>query len=202
MTSQASRKNFWLVFIIFNLIALPAIFFVNQKITRLSRAALEKPLPVYGTLRSFELTDQRGELFGAAQMKNRIWVANFMFTSCPNECPAMNFKMSLLQGTLPGNAGLVSLSVDPQKDTAEVLGEYAKRFKAKDGDWYFLTGGRQTIAGLLEDCHFAKAEDPLLHGLRLVLLDGQGRIRGYYDYSDNLLVKKLTDDIKLLNKKG
>lgn len=196
------RKNFWTLFILFNLAALPALFFLNLNMDRMQKASLEKSLPVYGTLRFFSLQDERGDVFGSEQMKNRLWVANFMFTSCPNECPAMNFKMSLLQDSLPAGTGLLSFSVDPAKDTPKVLAGYAGRFKARKGLWFFLTGPKASIARVLEDCHFAKADDPLLHGLRLVLLDGQGKIRGYYDYSDEFLIKKLIQDIRLLKEKG
>jgi len=158
---------------------------------------------VYGALRPFRLLTQSEAPFNLDSMKGKLWVANFMFTSCPNECPAMNFKMSLLQDALQRDGvSLVSFSVDPEKDTPAVLAQYAERFKARPGVWFFLTGPKSQIGQLLEDCHFAKAADPLLHGLRLVLLDGTGRIRGYYDYSDEFLVKKLKNDIKLLERKG
>ena len=195
------KKNFRLFFFLFNLIVLPGLFFLNHEIV-LRKKALEKPLTVYGHLRPFQLTQKNGAAFGLEDMKNRIWVANFMFTSCPNECPAMNFKMSLLQDSLGADTGLLSFSVDPEKDTPAVLEEYAKKFKAREGVWYFLTGPKTSIAPILEDCHFAKAENPLLHGLRLVLFDGGGRIRGYYDYSDEFLIKKLSHDIELLREKG
>ena len=202
MAPGITRKNFWIVFVGFNLIALPALFFINLKIEALRDKAAQKTLPVYGALRPFELLERNGQPFGSKDMEGRIWVANFMFTSCPNECPAMNFKMSLLQDSLASGTALLSISVDPEKDTPAVLEGYAQRFKAKEGAWYFLTGPKTSVARLLEDCHFAKADDPLLHGLRLVLLDGNGRVRGYYDYTDEFLVKKLTRDIIVLKEKG
>ena len=200
--NMLSRKNFRILFFLFNLLALPAFFFISQKIIRIHDSKIQKKIPVYGVLRPFDLIEKNGRDFTLSNLRGRIWVANFMFTGCPNECPAMNFKMSLLQGKLPYNAGLISFSVDPEKDTPAVLQEYARRFKAADGFWRFLTGPKATVGRLLEDCHFAKADDPLLHALRLILLDGEGRIRGYYDYSDSETVKKLTQAIKLLKEKG
>ncbi len=202
MTAWTPRKGFWLFFLIFNLLALPLLFFINHQIGGLRAAAAAKALPVYGALRPFSVRDIHGRTFGPEQMKNRLWILNFMFTHCPNECPAMNFKMGLLQESLPTGTGLASFSVDPEKDTPEVLAGYAERFKAREGTWYFLTGDRRTVGGLLEDCHFAQADDPLMHALRLVLVDGEGRVRGYYDYSDEVLVKKLRHDIKSLKEKG
>ena len=174
-------RRTWRLFLLFNLIALPALFFLAREVVQRRELSAQKPLPVYGTLRPFQLTDRGGNSFGLRDMKQRIWVANFMFTSCPNECPAMNFKMSLLQDSLSKDASFISFSVDPGHDTPEVLAGYAKKFKAKEGVWFFLTGAKSAVGQILEDCHFAKAEDPLLHGLRLVLMDGEGRIRGYYE---------------------
>ncbi len=196
------RKSFWFFLIVFNLIALPALFMAGREITRMREATAEKPLPVYGKLRPFELAEQNGNPFGLQDLKNRLWVANFMFTECPSECPTMNFKMGLLQDPLGKDVSFLSFSVDPQKDTPAVLEGYAKKFKAREGVWYFLTGPKPVIGQILEDCHFASAEDPMMHGLRLVLFDGVGQVRGYYDYSDENLVKKLTRDIRSLKERG
>ena len=195
-------KNFLRYFIILNLAALPVVFLAGQKITVMRQATEEKALPVYGALRSFSLTDSEGIEFNQDSLKGKVWLANFMFTTCPNACPTMNLKISLLQDSLAQEIRFVSFSVDPQKDTSSVLKGYAKKFNAKPGVWFFLTGEKSVIAQLLEDCHFAKAEDPLMHGLKLVLLDEKGSVRGYYDYSDENIVKKLARDIKLLKEKG
>ncbi len=199
--AQPSKKGLWAAFILFNLIALPALFFLGRYVAQ-ERASARPALPVLGTLRPFSLKGTDGRDFELENMKGRPWVANFMFTSCPNECPAMNFKMGLLQGTMPGTPGLISFSVDPEKDTPEVLAGYAQKFKARKGEWYFLTGSPETVGRLLEDCHFENTGNPNLHGLRLLLLDGEARIRGYYDYADEAAVKKLADDLKLLKEKG
>ncbi len=198
-----SRKGFWIFFLLFNLTVLPVLFFFGRQVSGLrSYSGSAEALPVHGTLRAFSLKDADGRPFELGDMKKRVWVANFMFTSCPNECPAMNFKMGLLQGKLPGSPGLLSFSVDPERDTSEVLAGYAEKFKAQRGNWYFLTGSQEVIGRLLEDCHFPNTGNPVLHGLRLVLIDEQGRIRGYYDYSDESMIAKLTNDIKRLKAKG
>lgn len=200
--SPNPRKSFWFFFIVFNLIALPALFMAGREISRIREAVNDKPLPIYGKLKPFELTEKNGNAFRLEDLKNRLWVANFMFTKCPSECPTMNFKMGLLQDTLGKDASFISFSVDPQKDTPAVLQSYAQKFKAREGLWYFLTGAKPVIAQILADCHFGGAEDPAMHSLRLVLLDGEGQVRGYYDYSDESLIKKLTHDIRSLKEKG
>lgn len=196
---SAWRRTFWGLFVLFNVGALAGLFFVRARIQAEGAAS---PLPVYGSLRPFSMTGESGEPFDSGVMKGKAWVINFMFTSCPNECPAMNFKMAVLQNVLPAEVGLISFSVDPEKDTPEVLQKYSRDFQAQKGRWHFLTGDRQAVGGLLEDCRFARADDPLLHALRLVLVDGQGRVRGYYDYTDKDLAKKLSADIKSLSRKG
>ena len=202
MPNPLARKRVSLLFIIFNLFVFAALFFIVRQVAFLKEKTLEKPLPVYGVLRPFKLTEKSGEEFSLENMKDKVWVANFMFTHCPNECPTMNFKVSLLQDSLAKDVGFVSISVDPTKDTPSILSGYAKKLNAREGVWFFLTGAKLTIGQILEDCHFAKADDPLLHGLRLVLLDKKSRVRGYYDYTDEFLVKKLTRDIRLLKERG
>lgn len=193
------RKAFWAVFIAFNIAALAGLLFIRGQVRAQKAAAT---LPVYGVLRPFSLAATDGRMFDSSRLRGHVWVANFMFTSCPNECPAMNFKVSVLQGVLPKEVQFVSFSVDPETDTPEKLRGYADTFKAEKDRWHFLTGSRDTVGGLLEDCHFARADDPLLHALRLVLVDREGRVRGYYDYTDKELVKKLPADIKSLFREG
>lgn len=195
------RSYFWGFFILLNLGFLAFLFFL-QKEGRSQFAMLQKPLPVYGELTPFKLTSQEGIIFSSEQMRGRPWLINFMFTRCPNECPRLNFKMSLLRGKLPDSVAFASFSVDPENDTPAALDTYAKKFKKGEGSWFFLTGPKKTIQKILEDCHYSNAEDPMTHSLRLALLDTRLRVRGYYDSQENLLEKKILNDIQLLQRKG
>jgi len=143
---------------------------------------------VLGTVPAFTLTERSGKPLGTADLAGHVWVADFIFTRCPDVCPALTARMALLQESLtapPDPVRFVSFTVDPTHDTPQVLAEYAGRMGARDS-WFFVTGPRDTIAGLLKDgFKVAFADDgppatPITHSDRLVLVDRQLRIRGYY----------------------
>ena len=104
---------------------------------------------------------------------------------------------------------LVSISVDPQRDTPQVLTEYAKRFGADRSRWWFATGDRTVIRRLARDGFHLAAEDAgpqdeeaVLHSSHLTLVDRRGRIRGYYDGTDPTAVTRLLRDARALQKEG
>ena len=102
-------------------------------------------LPVLATLPDFKLTDQRGQAFERKQLLGRVWVADFVFTHCAEACPRLTQKMRTIQDQLTqqeaaGRIGLLSISVDPERDTPEVLKAYAQTFGVRDEVWHFLTG--------------------------------------------------------------
>lgn len=110
----------------------------------------------------------------------------------------MSTKMSGLQNILNKEIRLVSITVDPERDSPERLNEYAKKYKAQDNRWFFLTGERTVINKLLTSLHLDIAEDPTAHTLRFMLIDSQGIIRGYYDSEDKKSLKKLNHDSRAL----
>jgi protein SCO1/2 len=151
-----------------------------------------RPLPVLGTVPPFALTERSGRPLAAEHLAGHVWVAAFIFTRCPDVCPALTARMARLRGELPAAGDpirLVSFSVDPAHDTPEVLRGYAARAGAGE-DWLFVTGPREQIAALLrEGFRVAYADDgpaaaPITHSDRLVLVDRQLRIRGYYRGGD------------------
>src|SRR3954468_16947746 len=97
-------------------------------------------LPVFGTVPAFQLTDANGEDFGsAASLQGHVWVADFFFTNCPGPCPRMSSQMHQVQKALEGSdARMVSMTVDPARDTPTVLTAYSQHFEAKPGVWFFL----------------------------------------------------------------
>ena len=159
-------------------------------------------LPVLAAPAAFELTRETGEGFSSASLKGRPWIADFIFTRCPNQCPAMSFRFAALQKTLPSGVRLVSFSTDPEYDSPARLSEYAQRFKADPKKWVFLTGNLGVIHGIQTELHLIKAEerDPGLHSLRFVLMDSEGRARGYYDSEDGGSLEKLNKDLKKLER--
>ena len=121
-----------------------------------------RPAPFYRRP-PFKLTDQDGKPFDSEQLKGQVWVAALIFTNCPGVCPSMTQKLKELQDAVPAkNVQLVSFTVDPERDTPEVLKQYARRFKADESRWHFLTGEKDTV--------FAAAD-----GLKLSASPGAGR---------------------------
>lgn len=168
-------------------------------------------LPVLGTVPEFRLVDRDGGAFGSAELTGRPWVAGFIFTRCPDVCPAVSAQMARVQTGLAGAGGpttpLVSFSVDPAHDTPERLETYAERWGAEP-EWHFLTGERDAIAALLRDgFKVAFADDgpetaPITHSDRLVLVDGERRVRGYYHGRTAADVDRLIADARRLRSMG
>jgi protein SCO1/2 len=157
-----------------------------------------EPLPDYGKISTFQLTDATGSTFASTSLDGKIWVADFIFTNCPGPCPRMSQLMSRLQDMAP-EVQLVSFSVDPQRDTPEVLAKYAKKYQAVKGRWHFLTGELEDIHRLSREVfRLGDVDSSLNHSTRFVLVDGKGRIRGYYGTQEDAPLRRLVDDIKLL----
>lgn len=170
------------------------------------------PLPRYGEVPAFALRDAAGQPFGTAQLDGHVWVVDFIFTTCPEVCPRMSEDMSRLQTWLTNRAladrvRLVSVSVDPDRDTPEKLRAYAEQFHARAGTWTFATGSQQAIEdAVVRGFKIAVSREKddsqdgfaIVHGTKFVLVDGKRQIRGYYDPSDPASAGKLRDDLAAL----
>jgi protein SCO1/2 len=181
---------------------------------RASYARRQAELPVLGVLPAFSLTERSGRMVTRNDLMGRPWVADFIFTRCTGICPLLSARMAGLQESLAGrpDVKLVSISVDPQWDTPEVLARYADRHGADPDQWLFLTGEWDAIRKLVGEgfklgVSRAKAgEVPdgelVTHSERLVLVDGQGRIRGYYHGTEDDSVEKLEADLQRVARGG
>lgn len=158
------------------------------------------PLPVFGTLPRWQLTDQTARPFGSDQLRGRAYVADFMFTSCPTVCKVLSRHLGRVQArtaSLGDRLHLVSISVDPAVDTPERLTEYGHRYGFDPRRWHFVTGeapALQRIAadgfrvglGQIPATGQERAPDfNILHSANLMLVDGDGRIRGIYRADDD-----------------
>ena len=155
-------------------------------------------LPDLGQVTPFELTDARGDLFHTDAMAGKIWVADFIFTSCPGICPVMTTAMSELHRSYAGNdrVQFVSISVDPDTDTPEVLAKYAAEYEADPERWHFLTGPIEDIHSVSTDIFkVGSLDEPTMHSSRFILVDGSGTIRGYYIGTESAEVARLGVDI-------
>lgn len=168
---------------------------------------LHSSLPELGSVPAFTLTNQNGATFSSDALKGKVWVAAFIFTSCNGPCPRMSAQMRRLQNTLLkkreslSSVRLVSISVDPKRDTPQALLEYSGHFRADARIWNFLTGPEESIRRLSVDTfHVNTAVDQLEHSTRFILVDGKSRIRGYYETTDSTMLDQLAEDIEKLRK--
>ena len=164
-------------------------------------ALRQRTIPTHGTVPIFQLTNQDGKPFGSAQLRGKIWIADFIYTTCPGPCPMISGRMSELQQPLQNtDVHLVSFTVDPAKDTPEALRAYAQKFHAEPGRWDFLTGPQPIIYELSRDGFKLAVSDGRddagvpVHSTRMILVDRRGDIRGYYDAAEPDAITKLVAD--------
>ncbi len=160
------------------------------------------PLPTYSKVPEFQLTAQTGEPFDSRSFNGKIRVVDFIFTNCAGPCPRMTSQMKqVLKAVDNPRVRFVSISIDPKRDTPEVLAAYARKFHADTARWVFLTGPRDRIQFLSRNVFMlGDVDDTLQHSTRFVLVDGKSNIRGFYDTSDPDSIPKLIGDIKSLLK--
>jgi protein SCO1 len=168
----------------------------------LAGCAAHASLPTYATVPDFTLTDQSGAQFNsAAALRGQVWIADFIYTTCPGPCPLMSSQMHRVQTALNGadQVRLVSFTVDPAHDTPEVLAEYGRHFEAEPGRWFFLTGPIDALAHLSRDVFMLGGVDASLeHSTRFVLVDRTSRVRGFYLSSDEGAIPRLIADARSL----
>jgi protein SCO1/2 len=177
-------------------------------------------LPVYGpteivdnvvtehTIPPYQLIAQDGGMFSSEVLKNKVVVTNFFFTSCPSVCPRMMRNLQSVHELYRDDkeVALVSITVDPKRDTPERLRKYAQALHAETERWRFLTGEKKQIYPLARHGYFISAADggssehDFIHSENLVLIDRVGRIRGYYNGLDEKAVDQLVNDILKLKK--
>jgi protein SCO1/2 len=194
--------------------ALLAVSAAGLALLALGRALLhrERP-PVLGQVPAFALVERSGRPLTAGALRGRPWVAGFIFTRCGGACPAMTARMATLHHEHPDDLALVSFTVDPGHDTPEVLRRYAERAGAGPG-WLFATGERDALYRLAihgfklgveevppED-QGAGGDGPFLHSSHFVLVDALGRIRGYYDSTDDEALRRLRRDVAAVQAEG
>jgi protein SCO1/2 len=155
-----------------------------------------KPPPVLGTLPAFSLVDPSGKPFGSAELAGKVWIASFFFTHCPSVCPLIMSRMAELQRRFAAagvaDVRLVSITVDPERDTPEVLRAAEPRYGVDPARWALLTGPTERVHELcvagfkvpgLDAGALANGDIP--HTTKVVLVDDTGHVRGYYDTDES-----------------
>jgi protein SCO1 len=162
-------------------------------------------LPKLWPLPDFKLTERRGQTVALQDLKGKIWIADFIYTTCPGPCPLLSGRFGELQSQLAfaPDVRFVSISSDPENDTPEVLRAYAARFHATDR-WLFLTGDKEQIHALanqgfkLSVVETPGAAERIIHSTRFALVDRQGFVRGVYDGLDAQASERLVADVRKL----
>jgi protein SCO1 len=172
-----------------------------------SQRSVERLEP-FGTVPDFALLERSGKSVRLGDLRGSVWVADFIYTTCRDTCPMQTAEMAKLQEELKQKMAvrLVSIAVDPEKDTPDVLSHYADRYKADANRWFFLTGGQEDIRRLVQEGFRLSApasdgsgtDGVILHSPRFVLVDKEARIRGYYDSRDGEALARLRKDIATL----
>ncbi len=167
-------------------------------------------LPTYWSVPDFRLTTSDEQPISLADLKGKVWVAKFFFTSCAGICLQMSRNMTLVQRAFKDHPDvlIVSFTVDPERDNPETLREYGKMFGAIQGKWLFVTGEKRAIYQLARhgfklSVQEVKPEEEggptdFIHSDRLVLVDRKGRIRGFYDGTNREQVRRLINDMRRL----
>lgn len=164
-------------------------------------------LATFHQVSDFSLINQQGQMIDQHSVKDKIYVASFFFTSCPGICPRMRSQLSKVQAQFIQDDGVMILShsIQPGKDTVEVLQTYAQENHIQSGKWQLLTGGRDEIYTLARQDYFANedlgefvSKQDFLHTENLVLVDHNRHIRGIYNGLNNGSVELLLQDILVL----
>lgn len=205
-TARGGDSRRWMVMVIAAVAIICGVTWMLMQSMVSARGASDLRLDDLGPVPSFKLTERSGHMVSNADLKGKIWVADFIFTRCGGSCLTMSTQMSELQKSLEkaGNVRLVSFTVDPDYDTPKRLSDYAERYSAEGEKWIFLTGGEDQMQRLArEGFHLPTAStsdttERVIHSTRFVLVDDQGRIRGYYDSSEREAKQKLLADLGVL----
>lgn len=223
MTQKKKNKKFWLGLAV--AILLPLSFYAITRM--LSKDNIDLPDyyvvdgidtvvedgktyydSIYHRVADLELVNQLGDTISINRdLGNKIVVVNFFFTTCPTICPKLTQHVKMLQQAFKKNdttVHLLSISVDPATDTVPALRQYAEEYKADHDHWWFLTGDRDKIYNYAyNELHVVMGReeegiDKFIHTQKLVLLDKERHIRGYYDGTDTAELRRCADDIILL----
>ena len=183
-----------------------------------SCATKEKSLPIFGerevvgrdtvyhTIAPFEFIDQDSARITNETFKDKIYIADFFFTSCRTICPIMKTQLLRVYDTIQNNADVLILShtIDPEFDTVALLHDFAERLGVESKKWHFVTGVKDSIYKIAQTSYFATAmedkteSDGFIHSGAFLLIDKSGRIRGKYDGTKEEDVNRLIVDIERL----
>lgn len=194
-------KLFWVLFIAFGF---------SYPIYRSLNRVLPPELPIIAHVPEFELISENGQRFGSKELRGRVYLANFVFTRCPTVCPKMLKDLQKVQKRIKGvgqKAAIVTFTVDPEHDNEKVLFDTARKYDANPFVWTFLTGpDKEALFKLYRDGFKVGVEEnpqdlfDIAHSEKIVLVDAENRIRGYYAFDENSINQLMIDVGLLINR--
>lgn len=167
-------------------------------------------LPVVKSVPDFSLAGHDGNPIALKDLKGKVWAADFFFASCSGICPTMQKNLTQAHKAFAKepNFRMLSITVDPERDTVEILSEYSKNWDADAKGWLFVTGDRKAIYQLARHGFLLTAEpapkgedggpDDFIHSEKTALVDKKGQIRGYYDATNPEAVAQMIQDARAL----
>ena len=213
-SSNPNSKRFFLVVAVILVLQLPAIFFIISKFNH----QVDK-LPIYGNkemasngdtiyhkLPDFHFVTQENKPISLDSLAGKIHIADFFFTTCPGICPKLTKNLEKVHAFVNTVSAvhIVSYSIDPKHDSIPVLAAYAKKHRANPAKWSFVWGNQDSIYALATKGYLVTAEqgngpeNGFLHSQKVVLIDKEFRIRGFYDGLNPAELERMIAEIKLL----
>jgi len=163
--------------------------------------------PVYKQTKPYLLIDQNERFFNLKTLKGEPWLVQFIFSRCLGPCPLLLQRFKKLDASLPSNVKLISITVDPEYDSPNVLTSLIQERDFASPRWFFLTGKKDTVyqcirenflVGITENPSTENPNDTFIHSTKIVLVDATGKIRGYYDGLNPDDAKKILRDVNRL----
>jgi protein SCO1/2 len=194
MHTNLKIKGLFFSLIILFLLSVLALIVIN-----LANKSREH-LVILGEVPAFTFVERSGVSFGDENMKGKINIVNFFFTTCKGPCPIMNARVAELykKYSTTDNVRFVSISVDPKRDSLAVLRQYADEFGVTDDRWLFLRGDLDEVHRVSEKGFMLAGDLPTIHSTKLILVDENRKIRGYYDSFDEESLRLLTVHVREL----
>ncbi len=194
-----------------SVLAVAAAFFIFRQES--GGGMLGREIDHYWEVGEFDLTDQHGERYSSEALKGKVWLANFMFTSCPAECPVLTRQLDLVRMKLGPrrDVAYVSFSVDPQNDTPERLKAFSEAY-GPDPNWSLLTGEMEVMTEVVRSQFLqpltreVSGDDPetnnIYHSNLILVIDGEGSVRYYCDGLDQRAANSLSRVVEVLLKEA
>lgn len=180
----------------------------EEKLPIFGERIVEGSDTLYHTIADFSFVNQDSLIVTNETFKDKIYVADFFFTSCRTICPVMKTQMLRVYEAFVDDPEVLILShtIDPEYDTVALLHDFAARLGVRSDKWHFVTGDKEAIYGIAQKSYFATAmedksePDGFIHSGAFLLVDKERRIRGKYDGTKEEDVNRLIQDIARLKK--